>query len=160
LVGHFASGRARAADHTITHAVERMKPHVMDTKTEEWPIPAKHKAEFESMKFGNMACLLRVYRDNVFAEPGNVNEALTDTVVEVYFTIRHFYMREEKFDTFQADIQQIKNVKPGASIATSGFKRRNARDGPLEIVKMARTTGNGKEERRGDKRARTDGDKQ
>jgi hypothetical protein len=113
----------------------------MDTETEEWPIPAKHKAEFESMKFGNMACLLRVYRDNVFAEPGNVNEALTDAMVEVYFTIRHFYMCEEKFDTFQADIQQIKSVKPGASIATSGFKRRNARDGPLEIVKMARTTG-------------------
>jgi hypothetical protein len=28
LVGHFASGRAWAADHTITHAVERMKPMI------------------------------------------------------------------------------------------------------------------------------------
>ncbi|KAJ8585277.1 hypothetical protein M405DRAFT_911902 [Rhizopogon salebrosus TDB-379] len=88
-------------------------------------IPAKHKAEFESMKFENMACRpLRVYHDNVFVEPGNVNEALTDAMVDVYFTIRHFYMREKKFDTFQADIQQIKIVKPGASIMTSGFKER------------------------------------
>jgi hypothetical protein len=131
----------------------------MDTETEEWPIPAKHKAEFESMKFENMACPLRVYRDNVFVEPGNMNEALTDAMVEVYFTIRHFYMREKRSDTFQADNQQIKIVKPGASIATSGFKRRNARDGPLEIVKTAGMTGKDKEERMSDKRARTDGDK-
>jgi hypothetical protein len=55
----------------------------MDTDTEEWPIPAKHKAEFESMKFENMACPLRVYNDNVFAEAGNVNEALRDAMVEV-----------------------------------------------------------------------------
>ncbi|KAJ8579718.1 hypothetical protein M405DRAFT_939048 [Rhizopogon salebrosus TDB-379] len=106
-----------------------------------------------------MACPLRVYRDNVFVEPGNVNEALTDAMVEVYFTIRHFYMREKKFDTFQADIQQIKIVKPGASITTSGFKPRNARDGPLEIIKTAGTIGKDKEERRSNKRARTDGDK-
>ncbi|KAJ8586566.1 hypothetical protein M405DRAFT_843781 [Rhizopogon salebrosus TDB-379] len=97
----------------------------MDTETEEWPTPAKHKAEFGSMNFGNMACPLRVYRDNVFVEPGNVNEALTDAMVEVYFTIRHFYMREEKFDTFQADIQQIKSVKPGASIATVQVTQRS-----------------------------------
>jgi hypothetical protein len=111
------------------------------------------------MKFENMAWPLRVYRDNVFVEPGNVNEALTDAMVEVYFTIRHFYIREKKFDTFQADIQQIEIVKPDASIATSGFKRRNARDGPLEIVKTAGTTGNDKEVRRSEKRARTYGDK-
>jgi hypothetical protein len=132
---------------------------VMNTETEEWPIPAKYKAEFESMEFGNMAWPLRVYRNNVFVEPGNVNEALTDAMVEVYFMIRHFYIREKKFDTFQADIRQIESVKPGASIATSGSKRCNARDGPLEIVKTACTTGNDEEERRSDKRTRTDGDK-
>jgi hypothetical protein len=59
-----------------------------------------------------------VYRDNVFVEPVNVNEALTDAMVEVYFMIRHFYIREKKFDTFQADIQQTEIVKLGASIAT------------------------------------------
>jgi hypothetical protein len=54
-----------------------------------------------------------------------------------------------------ADIRQIEIIKPGASIATSGFKRRNARDGLLEIVKTAGTTGKDKEERRSNKRART-----
>jgi hypothetical protein len=53
----------------------------------------------------------------------------------------------------------FKIVKPGASITTSGFKPRNARDGPLEIIITAGTTGKDKEERRSDKRARTDGDK-
>jgi hypothetical protein len=71
-------------------------------------------------------------------------------------------MREKKFDIFQDDVQHIEIVKPGASIATSGFKRRNARDGPLEIVKMVGTTGKDKEaikEGRSDEKARTDGDK-
>jgi hypothetical protein len=112
------------------------------------------------MKFENMVHMpAQSYCDNVFVEPGYVNEALTYAIVEVYLMIRHFYMCEKKFDTFQADVQQIRIVKPGASIATSGFKRRSARDGPLEIVKTARTTGKDKEERRSNKRARTDGDK-
>jgi hypothetical protein len=34
----------------------------------------------------------------------------------VYFAIRHFYMGDKKFDTFRADIQQIKIVKLGGSI--------------------------------------------
>jgi hypothetical protein len=140
--------------------MRRQKMPMMDTETEEWPIPAKHKAGFKSMKFENMAWPLRVYHDNVFVEPRNMNEAWTDAMVEVYFTIRHFYVCKKKFDAFQADIQQIEIVKLGASIATSGFKRRNTRDGPLEIVKMAGMTGNDKEERKSDKRARTDGDKQ
>jgi hypothetical protein len=80
------------------------------------------------------------------------DEALTDAMVEVYFTIRHFYMCKKKFDTFQADIQQIEIVKPGASITTSRFKQCNAQDGPLEIVKMAGTTGNDKEGRRSENR--------
>jgi hypothetical protein len=29
---------------------------VMDTETEEWPIPSKHEDEFDSMKFDFMAC--------------------------------------------------------------------------------------------------------
>jgi hypothetical protein len=67
----------------------------MDTETEEWPIPAKHKAGFESMKFENMACPFRVYRDNVFVEPGNVNEALTDAMVEALHDQAFLHAREE-----------------------------------------------------------------
>ncbi|KAJ8581471.1 hypothetical protein M405DRAFT_619766 [Rhizopogon salebrosus TDB-379] len=73
-----------------------------------------------------MACPLRVYRDKTFVEPRDVIEALTGAVVEVYFRMRHYYLRDKKFDTFQAEIQQIKIVKPGSSIVASGFKRRNS----------------------------------
>jgi hypothetical protein len=65
-------------------------------------------------------------------EPGDANEALTGAMVEAFFTIRHYYMRDKKFDTFQADIQQIQTVKLGASIAVSWLKRRNAREGSLD----------------------------
>jgi len=78
------------------------------------------------------------------------------TVVEVFFTMRHYYSRDKKFDTFQGEIQQIKIVKPGGSIATSGIKRRNAREGPWDVIKISSTTGKDKEEGRAEKRMRLD----
>ena len=74
------------------------------------------------MKFDVIACPLRVYRDKVFVEPGDVNEALMGAVVEVFFTMRHYYLGNKKFDTFQGEIQQIEIVKPGSSIVTSRIK--------------------------------------
>jgi hypothetical protein len=62
--------------------------------------------------------------------------------------IRHYYLRDKKFDTFQAGtIQQIKIVKPGASIAASGFKWRNAREGPSDVIVAGSTTEKDKEGR-------------
>jgi hypothetical protein len=83
-----------------------------------------------------MACPLGVYQETAFVELGDVNDALQSAIVEMFFSIRHYYLRDKKFDTFQADMQQINIIKPGASIASSGFKRRNARDGPLDVVAM------------------------
>jgi hypothetical protein len=48
----------------------------MDTETQRWPIPAKHKEEFESIKFDFMACPLGVYQETAFVELGDVNDAL------------------------------------------------------------------------------------
>jgi hypothetical protein len=67
-------------------------------------------------------------------EPWGINEALTCAIVKMFFVIRHYYLRHTKFDTFQADIQQIKFFKPGASIAAPGFKRRNTREDLLEVI--------------------------
>ncbi|KAJ8594899.1 hypothetical protein M405DRAFT_808250 [Rhizopogon salebrosus TDB-379] len=58
--------------------------------------------------------------------------------------MRHYYLRDKKFDTFQAEIQQIRIVKPGSSIATSGFERRNAREGSLDVIKVGLTNGGDK----------------
>jgi len=106
-----------------------------------------------------MACPLRVYRDKVFVEPGDVNEALTGAVVEVFFTIRHYYLRDKKFDTFQGEIQQVKMVKPGGSIATPGIKQRSACEGPWEAMKISSTSGKDKDDGRAEKRMRSDGAK-
>jgi hypothetical protein len=42
-------------------------------------------------------------------------------------------------NSIHADIQQIKIVKPGGSIASSGFKWRNAREGPLDAINSIST---------------------
>ncbi|OAX32575.1 hypothetical protein K503DRAFT_776532 [Rhizopogon vinicolor AM-OR11-026] len=72
-------------------------------------------------------------------EPGDVDDALTliGAIVQVFFMIRHYCLRDKKFDTFRADIRQIKILKPGSSIACSGFNRRNVHEGPFDIVKPA-----------------------
>ncbi|KAJ8580754.1 hypothetical protein M405DRAFT_833766 [Rhizopogon salebrosus TDB-379] len=78
----------------------------------------------------------------------------------MFFSIRHYYLRDKKFDTFQADMQQIKIIKPGASIASSGFKRRNARDGPLDVVAIGGASkGEDKECGRAAKKVRSGGEK-
>ncbi|KAJ8597223.1 hypothetical protein M405DRAFT_586448 [Rhizopogon salebrosus TDB-379] len=129
-------GRVPPCDSQSTTDGSAEQTPVMDSKTQRWPIPAKHKEEFDSIKFDFMACPLGVYRETAFVEPGDVNDALQGAIVEMFFSIRHYYLRDKKFDTFQADMQQIKIIKPGASIASSGFKRRNARDGPLDVMAM------------------------
>jgi hypothetical protein len=88
-------------------------------------------------------------------EPRDVIGTLTGAVVEVYFGVRHYYLRDKKFDTFQAEIQ-IRIVKPGSSIATSGFERRNAREGPLDVIKVGLTNGGDTEDVRSKKRQRSD----
>jgi hypothetical protein len=63
-------------------------------------------------------------------------------IVEVFFVIRHYYLRDKKFDKFQADsIQQIKIIESGASIAASVLKWRNAHEGLLDVIIAGTTTG-------------------
>ncbi|KAJ8594741.1 hypothetical protein M405DRAFT_459344 [Rhizopogon salebrosus TDB-379] len=76
-------------------------------------------------------------------------------MIEVFFAVRHYYLRDKKFDMFQTDIQQIKIVKLGGSITSSGFKRRNARKGLLNVIDST-STGKDNEEGRTEKRVRSD----
>ncbi|OAX33063.1 hypothetical protein K503DRAFT_776002 [Rhizopogon vinicolor AM-OR11-026] len=97
----------------------------MDEETENWPIAMKHKDEFDLVKLNHEASPLRLYRGN--------------SLVSRQIVLRRppLLSARQKFDTFCADIQQIKILKPGTSNACSGFKRRNAREGPFDIVKAA-----------------------
>jgi hypothetical protein len=61
-------------------------------------------------------------------------------------------LRDKKFDTFGADIQQIKILKPGLSVTRSRFKRRNAREGPFDIIGTASSSAHAK----GDESGRTE----
>ncbi|OAX39823.1 hypothetical protein K503DRAFT_769139 [Rhizopogon vinicolor AM-OR11-026] len=128
----------------------------MDEETENWPIAMKHRDEFDLVKLNYEASPLRLYRGNSLVEPADVNEALTGAVVEVFFVVRHYYLRDKKLDTFCADIQQVQILKPGTSNVCSGFKRRNAREGPFDIVKAASSSAHAKggESGRAEKRSR------
>ncbi|KAJ8597547.1 hypothetical protein M405DRAFT_876830 [Rhizopogon salebrosus TDB-379] len=97
-------------------------------------VPASKQRSRANGSADGIPCPLKVYRGKTFVEPRDVIGALTGAVVEVYFGMRHYYLRDKKCDTFQAEIQQIRIVKPGSSIATSGFKRRGACEGPLDVM--------------------------
>jgi len=106
------------------------------------------------MKLGYKTSPLRLYRGESLVEPADVNEALMGAVVQVFFTIRHYYLREKKFDSFSADILQIKILKPRLSMTHSGFKRRNAREGPFDIVGTASSSAKSDEPGRNEKRSK------
>jgi hypothetical protein len=63
-------------------------------------------------------------------------------------------MREKKFDTFGADILQIKILKPGLSMTHSGLKRRNAREGPFDIIGTDSSSAKSEEPGRNEKRSK------
>ena len=142
-----------AVSYTNTHGRISNAP-VMDAETDNWPIAMKHRDEFDLMKLSYEASPLRLYRGTSLVEPADVIGALTGAVVEVFFVIRHYYLRDKKFDTFGADIQRIKILKPGSAVARSGFKWRKAREGPFDIVGVAsssahaETGGSGRTEKR------------
>ncbi|KAJ8581728.1 hypothetical protein M405DRAFT_846853 [Rhizopogon salebrosus TDB-379] len=62
-----------------------------------------------------------------------------DEVTEMIYSEEEALLRPKIY--LQADIQQIKIVKPGASISASGFKRCNTREGLLDVIIAASTTG-------------------
>jgi hypothetical protein len=111
----------------------------------------KHKDEFDSMRFNFIAYPLRVYWDKTFIELRDVIEALMGAVIEVYFGIRHYYLCNKKFNMFYVEIQQIKIMKPGCSIMTSGFKRCNACKRLLDVSKIVITNGGCEEDMRVEK---------
>jgi hypothetical protein len=106
-----------------------------------------------------MACPFGVYRDKASWNWGGVNEALKSTIAEVFFAVRHYCLHDKLLDIFQANMQQIKIIKPGASITASGFKQRHAREGLLDVIIAGSTTGKDKEGGRAKKRVRSDGEK-
>ncbi|KAJ8597884.1 hypothetical protein M405DRAFT_855176 [Rhizopogon salebrosus TDB-379] len=152
-ITHLLARTTIASDCWTTFAVRNDETPAMDTETNERPIPMEQKEESECMKFNFLACPLAVYRDNTFMEPGEVNEALTGAMVEVFFAIRHYYLCDKKFDTFQADIQQIKDRQTRWINYFFRFKRRNARERPLDVID---STSTGKDEGRAEKRARSE----
>jgi len=107
------------------------------------------------MKFDFIACPLRVYRNKVFVEPGDVSEALTGAVVEVFFTMRHYHLRDKKFDTFQGD----QDSQTGRFDCDFQIKRCNAREGPWDVIKNLIDNWEGYRGREGRERMRSDGAK-
>jgi hypothetical protein len=78
---------------------------------------------------------LRVYKDDKYIEPSDVNNVLKGSLVEIHFSLKHYriFRRDEgtkAFDSFNATIEQILVLKPGELRETSYYKRKNLLDGP------------------------------
>jgi hypothetical protein len=106
---------------------------IVDSRTENWPLPSNLREELDRIKYEYCALPLRVYIGNNFVEPRNVNEAIRGALVELHFELHHSenFMRRQDF--FNASIEQIMVLQPGQPRPTSPYKRRNVHDGPIRL---------------------------
>lgn len=110
----------------------------MDEETENWPVPVELQDAFDAIKYTYRVNPLPVYRNDVFVEPLLVNKALKNALVEVHFNIRHFKIEEH--DSFTAVPLQVIILKDGPPEASSPYKRKNMRDGPVRPKDFTATT--------------------
>jgi len=86
----------------------------------------------------------RVYRDKVFVEPGDVNEALTGCGRGV--------LHNEALLLAQQDISRGNTIDSDSPTGRfdcdfrNQTTQRNAREGPWDVIKISSTTGKDKEE--------------
>jgi hypothetical protein len=76
---------------------------------------------------------LCLYHGNTFIEPKDANKELKQALVEIYFGLKHYYMKKDHFNSFQAVIQQINILKADESTTKSVYKRTSAREGPIDF---------------------------
>jgi len=117
-------------------------PTAVDDETENWPVPNNFQPALCSVKHTHCVQPLRVYVDNKFIEPAEVNHILANALAEVHFSLKHYHIQrpgENAFDSFTANIEQINVLKSGVPRARTAYKHDNPRTGPI-IAKRIRLT--------------------
>ncbi|KAG2144810.1 hypothetical protein BD769DRAFT_1306517, partial [Suillus cothurnatus] len=105
-----------------TNMFEKRIPRI-DDETARWPISEKYSDAFEGIKHNYQVLPLCLYHGNTFIEPKDANKELKQALVEIYFSLKHYYMKKDHFNSFQAVIQQINILKADESTTKSVYKR-------------------------------------
>lgn len=89
------------------------------------------RADLDDIKKTHRAVPLPVFTKDMFVEITDVNNTIKGVLVEVRFEFHHYCIRSKNQDSFNATIQQILVLQPGAPQPTTSYKRKNIRDGPV-----------------------------
>ena len=106
---------------------------VLDEETAHWPVPPRLRNNLNRIKYEYRAVPLSVYVNGRFVKPADVNDAIKGALVEIHFELHHFSIRKAGHDSFNATIEQILVLRPGEPRPTTVYKRKNPRDGPIEV---------------------------
>src|SRR5882757_4782444 len=107
----------------------------IDCITANWPVPTDLADEMSALIPTHAVQPLRVYKDDEYVQPNDVNNLLKGALVEIHFSLKHYRIFRKAeglkaFDSFSATIEQIVVLKAGENRGTSFYKCKNMLDGP------------------------------
>ncbi|KIO10520.1 hypothetical protein M404DRAFT_98743, partial [Pisolithus tinctorius Marx 270] len=82
--------------------------------TKNWKVAKEFQRELDLLRKNYRALPLRVYKQNQFVEPSNVNDELEGALVEVWFSIYHTFIKKQSaspVDSFQAETEHMRILK-------------------------------------------------
>ena len=106
---------------------------VLDEETARWPVPPRLQNNLNRIKHKYWAVPLYVYVNGRFVKPADVNDAIKGVLVEIHFELHHFSIWKAGHNSFNVTIEQILVLRPGEPCPTTVYKRKNPRDGPIEV---------------------------
>lgn len=109
---------------------------VVDEETEHWPVTNECHKELDDVKYTHKVIALPVYKNDQFVEVQDANVTLQGALVELDFELRHYHIWKTKHDSFNGIVQQIVVLQPGTPRASTAFKRKNVREGPVHKKTM------------------------
>ncbi|KAF8124055.1 hypothetical protein EV363DRAFT_1454834 [Boletus edulis] len=107
--------------------------NTVDDETNNWPVEPKYKEALDEIKHTHRVLPLRIYKDDKYIEPRNVNNILRNSMVEVLFSVHHTYLKNQQpaHDTFRANIEQIVVLKQDLAFDETRYNKTDVRSGPI-----------------------------
>ncbi|KAJ3559711.1 hypothetical protein NP233_g11196 [Leucocoprinus birnbaumii] len=108
-----------------------------DYDTSSWPVPSEHRESLDAISNTHRVLPIAIYdEDNEYINIEDAEERLTDTLVEVAFSLQHYTMSKDTnfaHDSFTGKIEQIVIIRPPGPPLASPFRGFN-RKGPWRPI--------------------------
>jgi len=114
-------------------------PTKVDKETDKWPVAEEFQQHLRQIKKTHCAQPLRVYLNDKFVKPNDVNGVLANCLAEIHFSIKHYTFHREgevAHNSFNANVEQIIVLKRGEPKTQTPYKRANPRSGPLNVKRL------------------------